>query len=95
MSDRLEAFPLAPFADRVIVESEHAEARTQSGLIIPDTARERSQMGVVQAVGPDVEEVGVGMTVLFSKYAGTEVKLSSDEYLILSERDVLAEVQEQ
>ncbi|HKX74285.1 MAG TPA: co-chaperone GroES [Acidimicrobiia bacterium] len=91
---------LRPLGDRVVVKAEdELEQRTASGLVIPDTAKEKPQIGEVLAVGPgalndDGErmpmDVGVGDRVLYSKYAGTEVKLDGEEYLVLSSRDVLA-----
>lgn len=91
---------LQPLGDRVVVKAENdLDSRTPSGLVIPDTAKEKPQIGSVIAVGPgafndegarmpmDVKE---GDKVLYSKYAGTEVKLSGEEYLVLSSRDVLA-----
>ena len=89
-----------PLEDRVLVTVNDAETTTASGLVIPDTAKEKPQQGTVIAVGPgkrseqtgdlvplDVEE---GQTVLFSKYGGTEVKVGGEEYLILAARDILA-----
>jgi chaperonin GroES len=91
---------LQPLGDRVVVaQTDDAESRTPSGLVIPDTAKEKPQIGEVIAVGPggrdeDGEripmEVSVGDRVLYSKFAGTEVKLDGAEYLVLSERDLLA-----
>jgi chaperonin GroES len=91
---------LQPLGDRVVVKAvEDAEARTPSGLVIPDTAKEKPQIGEVIAVGPGARdedgdripmEASVGDRVLYSKFAGTEVKLDSEEYLVLSERDILA-----
>jgi chaperonin GroES len=90
---------LKPLGDRIVVKpEEEAESRTKSGLVIPDTAKEKPQLGKVLAVGPgefkDGEriplDVEVGDTVFYSKYGGTEVKLEGDDYLILSARDVLA-----
>jgi chaperonin GroES len=93
---------LQPLGDRVVVTStEEAESRTPSGLVIPDTAKEKPQVGEVIAVGPGARdddgdripmEVSVGDKVLYSKFAGTEVKLDGAEYLVLSERDLLAVV---
>jgi len=93
---------LRPLGDRVVVEAEdELEQKTASGLVIPDTAKEKPMIGEVLAVGPgalndegkrlpmDVKE---GDKVLYSKYAGTEVKLEGKEYLVLSARDVLAVV---
>jgi len=93
---------LQPLGDRVVIlPSEDAESRTPGGLVIPDTAKEKPQIGEVIAVGPGVRDedgdripmdVSVGDRVLYSKFAGTEVKLDTDEYLVLSERDLLAVV---
>jgi chaperonin GroES len=91
---------IKPLEDRIVVKPLDAEQMTASGLVIPDTAKEKPQEGEVLAVGPgrfddDGEkriplDVKVGDTVLYSKYGGTEVKYSGEEYLILSARDVLA-----
>jgi chaperonin GroES len=90
---------LQPLGDRVVVKAkEEDEARTPSGLVIPDTAKEKPQVGEVLAVGPgdfqDGErlpmDVEVGDLVVYSKYGGTEVKYEGEEYLILSSRDLLA-----
>ena len=91
---------IKPLEDRIVVKPLDAEQTTASGLVIPDTAKEKPQEGEVLAVGPgrfDDEgekriplDVKVGDTVLYSKYGGTEVKYSGVEYLILSARDVLA-----
>jgi chaperonin GroES len=91
---------LKPLEDRVVVKPGEGEETTASGLVIPDTAKEKPQEGEVVAVGPGRFEKGeripmdikVGDTVIYSKYGGTEVKLSGDEYLILSARDLLAVV---
>jgi len=95
---------LKPLGDRVVVQATKAEEQTKSGLFIPDTAKEKPQKGTVIAVGEgrwddegskriplDVKE---GETILYSKYGGTEIKLDGEEYLILSERDILAIVSE-
>jgi chaperonin GroES len=67
------------------------EATTASGLVLPDTAKEKSQQGKVLAVGPDIEgEISVDDVVLYAKYAGTEVKIEGNAVLILSEADILA-----
>ncbi|MGH8933886.1 MAG: co-chaperone GroES [Egibacteraceae bacterium] len=93
---------LKPLEDRVVVKASEAEQTTASGLVIPDTAKEKPQEGTVIAVGPgrisdqgeriplDVNE---GDTVVYSKYGGTEIKVSGEEYLILSARDILAIVE--
>jgi len=89
---------LEPLGDRVILEPGEGEDRTASGIVIPDTAKEKPQEGKILAVGPGRYEEGklipldvkVGDTVIYSKYGGTEVKVSGKDYLILSERDILA-----
>ena len=90
---------LKPLEDRIVVEPLEAEQVTASGLVIPDTAKEKPQEGKVLAVGPGrfddkgsrvPVDVKVGDVVLYSKYGGTEVKYSGQEYLVLSARDVLA-----
>ncbi len=89
---------LQPLEDRIVVKPSEGEEMTASGLVIPDTAKEKPQEGEVLAVGPGRFEDGqrvpldvkVGDKVIYSKYGGTEVKLGSDELLILSARDVLA-----
>ncbi|MDE3720614.1 MULTISPECIES: co-chaperone GroES [Nocardiopsis] len=94
---------LKPLEDRVVVKALEAEQTTASGLVIPDTAKEKPQEGEVLAVGPgrwDDEgdkriplDVKVGDVVLYSKYGGTEVKYDGQEYLVLSARDLLAVVE--
>ena len=89
---------IKPLEDRILVKSVEAEQTTASGLVIPDTAKEKPQEGDVLAVGPGRFEDGqrlpldikVGDKVIYSKYGGTEVKYNGEEYLILSGRDVLA-----
>jgi chaperonin GroES len=90
---------LQPLGDRLIVEVLEEEEQTASGIVLPDTAKEKPQRGRVLAVGPGSRdedgnfvgmEVAAGDEVVFSKYGGTEIKLGSDEYLILRESDVLA-----
>ncbi|MCR4432530.1 MAG: co-chaperone GroES [Coprothermobacterota bacterium] len=91
---------LKPLGDRVVVKVLESEERTKAGIVIPDTAKEKPQKGKVIAVGPGRvnEETGqripvdvkVGDTIIFAKYGGTEIKLEGEEYLILSERDILA-----
>ena len=89
---------IKPLEDRIVVQVIEAEQTTASGLVIPDTAKEKPQEGTVLAVGPGrfddgvrvPLDVAVGDNVLYSKYGGTEVKLNGQEYLILSARDVLA-----
>ena len=91
---------IKPLEDRILVKTLDAEQTTASGLVIPDTAKEKPQEGEVIAVGPgrwneDGDEripldISVGDKVIYSKYGGTEVKYCGEEYLILSARDVLA-----
>jgi chaperonin GroES len=88
---------LRPLHDRVIVKRIEAEEKSPGGLIIPDTAKEKPQEGLVIAVGPGEQkdgkvipvEVQAGNHVLFGKYSGTEIKLDGEEHLILSESDIL------
>ncbi len=92
------AFTLEPLDDRIVVKPGEEEETTVSGIVIPDTAKEKPQEGEVVAVGPGRFEDGsrvpmdvkVGDRVLYSKYGGTEVKVEGQEYLVLSARDVLA-----
>ena len=94
---------LKPLDDRIVVKPSEAEQTTASGLVIPDTAKEKPQQGEVLAVGPGkraestgeliVLDVKVGDTVLYSKYGGTEITIDGDDLLILTSRDVLAIVE--
>jgi chaperonin GroES len=92
---------IKPLEDRIVVQAVDAESTTASGLVIPDTAKEKPQEGIVLAVGPGRYEdgnrvpldVAVGDKVLYSKYGGTEVKYAGEEYLVLSARDVLAVIE--
>ena len=94
---------IKPLEDRILVQPLDAEQKTQSGLVIPDTAKEKPQEGKVLAVGPGrfdeggakriPLDVAVGDVVVYSKYGGTEIKYAGEEYLILSARDVLAVVE--
>jgi chaperonin GroES len=96
------AVQIKPLEDRILVEVLDAETKTASGLVIPDTAKEKPQEGKVIAVGPgrfdeDGEkripmDIKTGDTVIFSKYGGTEVTYDGKDYLLLSARDVLAVV---
>ncbi|MEO6881129.1 MAG: co-chaperone GroES [Mycobacteriaceae bacterium] len=92
---------IKPLEDKILVQANEAETTTASGLVIPDTAKEKPQEGTVIAVGPGrfnekgdrvPLDVAEGDTVIYSKYGGTEIKYSGEEYLILSARDVLAVV---
>lgn len=88
---------ITPLSDRVLVQPEAAEEKTSSGIIIPDTAKEKPQKGKVVAAGPGKVENGnkidmsvkEGDTVLYGKYSGTEITLDGEEYLIMREADIL------
>jgi chaperonin GroES len=94
---------LKPLDDRIVVLPNEAETQTASGLVIPDTAKEKPQQGKVLAVGPGKRSeqsgeiiplgIEVGQTVLYSKYGGTEVTANGDDVLVLNARDVLAIVE--
>jgi len=95
---------LKPLDDRIVVRPNEAETQTASGLVIPDTAKEKPQQGEVLAVGPGKRsetsgdlipvDIKVGDTVLFTSYAGTEVKMMGEEYLIMAESDILAIIED-
>lgn len=93
---------LQPLGDRVVVKGLPRETVTRSGIVLPDTAKEKPQEGEILAVGPGkvldngkrtVLEVAVGQRVLFAKYAGTEIKIDGQEYLILRESDIMGIVE--
>jgi len=85
---------VTPLADRVIVKPAPAEEKTAGGIIIPDTAKEKPQRGTVVAAGPGKKDepvtVKIGDTVLYGKYAGTEIQIEGDDFLIMRESDILA-----
>jgi len=85
---------IKPLADRVLVEPQAAEEKTASGIIIPDSAKEKPQRGKIVAAGPGTKdekmEVKVGDVVLYGKYAGTELTIDGKDYLIMRQSDVLA-----
>ena len=93
---------LQPLEDRIVVRTAEAEEKTASGLVIPDTAKEKPQQGEVLAVGPGRRsdqtgeiiplDIAVGDTVVYSKYGGTEISHEGNDYLILNARDVLAKI---
>ena len=92
---------IQPLEDKILVQANAAETKTASGIVIPDTAKEKPQEGTVLAVGPGrTDDTGkripidvvAGDVVIYSKYGGTEVKYAGEEYLLLSARDVLAKV---
>ena len=94
---------LQPLDDRIVVRPSEAEEKTASGLVIPDTAKEKPQQGEVLAVGPGRRaensgeliplDIKTGDTVVYSKYGGTEITIDGEDVLILSSRDVLAKVE--
>ena len=92
---------LRPLGDKVVLKQKEAEEKTQSGIILPDSAQEKPQEAIVIAVGPGKEENGKktemqvkeGDTVIYSKYAGTEVKLDEDECIIVSQDEIIAVVE--
>jgi len=92
---------IQPLGDRIVVKVLEQVEKTKSGLYVPDTAKDKPQEGEVLAIGPGARnekgeripmDVKVGDRVVFSKYGGNEIKLDGEEYLILSERDVLAKI---
>lgn len=92
-----------PLADRLLLKVKKAEEKTKSGIVLPDSAKEKPQEGKVEAAGPGARdkdgkripmEVSVGDNVLYSKYSGTEVKIDNQEYLIIKESDILAIIED-
>lgn len=85
---------IQPLADRVVIQAAPAESTTKSGLYIPESAKEKPQKGIVVAAGPGKKDepvtVKVGETVLYGKYAGTEITIDGKEYLIMRESDIFA-----
>ena len=95
----LSVSTVKPLGDRVFVKVSDSEEKTSGGILLPDTAKEKPQVGEVAQVGPgkrnddgtrQTPEISVGDRVLYSKYAGTDIKLGNDEYVLLSEKDILA-----
>ncbi|HBP53297.1 MAG TPA: co-chaperone GroES [Synechococcus sp. UBA8638] len=95
----LSVSTVKPLGDRVFVKVSESEDKTSGGILLPDTAKEKPQVGEVAQVGPgkrnddgtrQTPEISVGDRVLYSKYAGTDIKLGADEYVLLSEKDILA-----
>ncbi len=91
------SFGIKPLGDRVVIKRLEAEQKTQSGIILTGQAKEQPQAAKVMAVGPGTAdekmELKVGDTVVFSKYAGTEIKFEGEEYTIMSQRDILATIE--
>ena len=85
---------IKPLADRVLIQPMEAEETTASGIIIPDTAKEKPQKGTVVAVGPGTKDekmdLKAGDTVLYGKYSGTEIEIDNSDYLIMRQSDILA-----
>jgi chaperonin GroES len=101
-TDSGTATQLKPLGDRVVVHPTPREEMTKSGIVLPDTAKERPQEGTILAAGPgrilddgsrEAMDVSVGQKILFQKYAGTEFKLDDEELLILSQKDILAVIE--
>lgn len=95
----LSVSTVKPLGDRIFVKVSESEERTACGILLPDTAKEKPQVGEIVAVGPGKRnddgsyqalEVKIGDKVLYSKYAGTDIKLGREEYVLLSEKDILA-----
>lgn len=90
------SFGIKPLGERVVIKRAEAEEKTKSGIVLPGQAKEQPQMAKVVAVGPgtseDKMELKEGDIVIFSKYAGTEIKFEGEEYTIMSQKDILATV---
>ncbi|MCF6461226.1 co-chaperone GroES [Clostridium sp. Cult3] len=91
---------LKPLGDRVVIKKVEAEEKTKSGIVLPSSAKEQPQMAKVMAIGADIlndekkkDQIKEGDTVIFSQYAGTEVKIDGEEYTILKLNDILAVVE--
>jgi chaperonin GroES len=102
MTLSVTATSLKPLGDRIVVRPTPREEMTKSGIVLPDTAKERPQEGTILSIGPgrtlddgsrEAMDVEVGQKILFQKYAGTEFKLEDEELLILSQKDVLAVIE--
>jgi len=102
MTVSVTATSLKPLGDRLVVRPTPREEMTKSGIVLPDTAKERPQEGTILSIGPgrtlddgsrEAMDVEVGQKILFQKYAGTEFKLDEEELLILSQKDVLAVIE--
>ena len=103
MAKAVASKKLRPLGDRVVVKPSAREEMTKSGIVLPDTAKEKPQEGTILAVGPgrilddgkrEAMDVKVGQKVLYGKYAGTEFKVYGDELLIVSQKDILAIVED-
>ncbi len=91
------SFGIKPLGARAVIKLVEAEEKTASGIVLPGQAKEKPQMAEVMAVGPGTEEekmeLQVGDKVVFAKYAGTEIKYAGEEYIIMSQKDILAKVE--
>ena len=87
---------IKPLGERVLVKMDKVEEKTAGGIFIPQTAQEKTQVGVVTAVGSDKEEikVKVGQKIMYDKYAGTSIKVDGAEYLIIKSKDILAVIED-
>lgn len=88
---------IKPLADRVLVKPEKAESKTASGIIIPEAAQEKTQVAVVEEIGPGTEKekitVKKGDHIMYDKYAGTQIKIDGDEFLIVKNSDIIAVIE--
>jgi chaperonin GroES len=83
-----------PLKDRVFVKYSEEAERTAGGLYIPESAKEKPQKGVIEAVGSEVKEIKVGDVILFDKYSGSKINIDNNEYLIIKEEDILGIIQD-
>lgn len=83
---------ITPLADLVLAKSDEAEAKTASGIILPENAQEKPKTATVQAVGPDVKGIKVGDRIIYKSYSTTDIKHDNVDYLLVKEEDVLAKV---
>ena len=84
---------MKPLGDRVVLKQQEAEEKTKSGIILPDSAKEKPQAAVVVSVGPDVDQVKEGDKVIYSRYAGNDVELDGEKYIIVKQNDIHAVVE--
>ncbi len=84
--------PLKPLADRVVAVKDEIKSKTATGFYLPESAKEKSSLAVVKAIGPDVKNIKVGEKIVYKEYSTTELKIDGTEYLIVKEEDVLATV---
>ena len=84
--------PISPLADYIVAQGEEAQARTASGLYLPDNAQEKPKVAKVLAVGKEAKQVKVGDRIIYKSYSTTDVKLGKDDYILVKEEDILATV---